>query len=184
MFTLLELVNYGRDGFKTANNLRSLSGTVEKMSRIFRLPLNIVSFSVLLVDQSAKLWFRNNLVPGTSYPIFPFFSLTYLENQGTIFGLFPGRNIFFIILSAVILTALFIFWPRIIFTGKFAFWGASLIVGGALGNLVDRILYGAVVDFLDFHFWPVFNLADSAITLGSALLLVIFYRRKDVSGSL
>jgi signal peptidase II len=141
-----------------------------------------LALSVVLLDQASKLWASRSLAG--QYPLTiveNFFHLTYHRNAGGVFGLFADstfmeKRIFFIAASVLAL-ALIAYYLRE-FGGKSlpALVGLSLISGGALGNLVDRILYGEVIDFIDWHWydhhWPTFNIADSGITVGTALLLV------------
>ena len=90
------------------------------------------------------------------------------------FGLFPGQANFLLILSILVVPALVTFliiFSRRIKTGLVKF-GLALILGGAIGNLIDRLRWGEIVDFLDFRIWPVFNLADTAITVGAILLIL------------
>lgn len=132
---------------------------------------------VLLLDQFTKLLAQTFLEPGLSHPVLPnVFHLTLLENTGIAFGLFQGAEkvLFVIILLSIgLLTAIGFRTDRKHFKVQ---WGIGLILGGALGNLADRIRVGAVIDFLDFRVWPVFNLADTAITLGVGLFLLEFLR--------
>ncbi len=136
---------------------------------------------VVLADQLTKLWIMNSLPLYGKRIIIPgFFNLVHVTNTGAAFGLLAGehtlwRQVFFIGVALVALGAIF-FAYREVKTKGFVFTvAAGLIAGGALGNLVDRIRFGAVVDFLDFYVkhyhWPAFNVADSAITVGVGLFL-------------
>lgn len=133
-----------------------------------------VAAVVLLVDQVSKELVIQYLGPGGTSSeivlipgILRFF---YVENTGAAFGLFQGRNPF-LALMAVAVVILLIVW----FRGLVASWPGAIALGlqlgGALGNLVDRFRHGFVVDFIDFSFWPTFNVADSAITVGVLLLI-------------
>jgi signal peptidase II len=110
-----------------------------------------------------------------------FFNLTYLTNKGAAFGFLAGvtaawRHYFFLILASVALVLLCFAWFRMRKDHRFYGPALAMIAGGAIGNVIDRVRFGAVVDFLDFHVaghhWPVFNVADSAITVGVALFLL------------
>ena len=108
-----------------------------------------------------------------SEAVLPFFKLTYVENTGVAFGMFRNSNTFFIVFSVVLIAAILIFRLRSPVGGLAARAGLALVLGGALGNLCDRLTYGFVIDFLDLSFFPaVFNIADSAITVGAVLLAV------------
>jgi signal peptidase II len=139
-----------------------------------------------MADQISKSLIVKFIHPYTLVPIIPgFFNLTYILNPGAAFGLLSRghasyRNPFFIGVSLVaIVFVLFCYWRQ--GRGKSLYGtGLGLIAGGALGNLLDRIFRGAVVDFLDFHLgrhhWPAFNLADSGISIGVALLVWQLWR--------
>ncbi len=126
---------------------------------------------VFILDRITKLLVLN-YIPLNESIDFPFFSLTHVLNTGTVFGLLKNASWFFIIFASAVSVFLIL---------RYKTFEESLqpilglILGGALGNLVDRILYGAVVDFIDFHFWPAFNIADSAITIAVVLLIVREY---------
>jgi signal peptidase II len=133
-------------------------------------------FFVVLLDRILKLFFLNVLSLGESIPVIRnMFHFTLVHNTGIAFGLFKNQGFFFLVVSLI---AIFVFtWllyhqakaQTLSRASRIAF---SLIIGGALGNFIDRLQFGFVVDFIDFRIWPVFNIADSAITIG-ALILVI-----------
>jgi signal peptidase II len=139
-----------------------------------------LSVVVVVVDQFTKRLVDASMQLHQSIELAPFFQLTYLRNQGAAFSFLSGaggwQRWFFIIL-AVIAGALITVWLRKLDPRRHReaiAW--ALVLGGALGNLIDRILYGYVIDFLDVYYgdwhWPAFNVADSAITLGVILLLL------------
>ena len=137
--------------------------------------------AVLFFDQLTKTLARNFLDPGTSRPVFPpVFHLTLVENQGIAFGLFQrGDSILFIVITLSIGA---LFYLGIFSNPPLRNQSAlGLILGGALGNWVDRIRVGAVIDFLDFRIWPVFNFADTAITIGVGILLLDLVISRRVS---
>ncbi len=126
--------------------------------------------AIVTADRLTKLWAIHWLKPRVDVAILPFFHLTYVENTGAAFGIGFSRNNFFIGLSAVMLAVLL--YLQTAWSGK-SLWvraGLVLVAGGAFGNLYDRIAYGYVVDFLDFRVWPVFNVADSCVTVGACCL--------------
>lgn len=136
--------------------------------RKFLIPATVAS--VFLLDRASKALVLERLSM-KSVQVAPFFRLTYAENTGVSFGLFGGRNMFFLAFSAGLVGVLLFLRRRIQAHGALAALGFALVLGGALGNLYDRISYGFVVDFFDFSFFPaVFNVADSAITVGAVLL--------------
>ncbi|MFA6433353.1 MAG: signal peptidase II [Elusimicrobiales bacterium] len=126
--------------------------------------------AVFFLDRLSKTLVLKYLYPG-SEPVLPFFKLTYVENTGVAFGMFRDSNDFFIVFSAVLIAALLVFRRKCSGRGPAVSAGLALVLGGALGNLYDRLAYGFVVDFFDLSFFPaVFNIADSAITAGAVLL--------------
>jgi signal peptidase II len=129
-----------------------------------------VVLALLILDRVSKLWAIHHLQGRPSIEVLPFFDLTYVENTGAAFSLGRGANGFFVVVSSiliVVLVRLMRRWPQK------DFWlqaGGTLVLSGALGNLYDRLAYRYVVDFLFIHHWPVFNVADSCITVGACLL--------------
>jgi signal peptidase II len=147
------------------------------LSRRLRLGL-AVAVLVALADQAAKWWMAGLLLPrgGRAVELLPFLRLVEVWNRGMSFGLFneAGASWAFVVVAALVSAAL-LWWLSLPGRGLTAL-GIGLVLGGALGNVVDRLRFGAVFDFLDFHVagwhWPAFNLADSAITVGVVLLLL------------
>jgi signal peptidase II len=105
------------------------------------------------------------------------FHLHYLENRGAAFGLLQEQRSFFIVTTILIIGGILWYLIKYPETSRLLTVALSLIVGGAVGNFIDRLLYGYVIDFFDFQFFPVFNIADSAIVVGQVLL--IYYIFKD-----
>ena len=111
------------------------------------------------------------------------FHLTYVENRGIAFGLFSGERVIFIVVTVLVLAMLVILYAKTEKTQRTRFmkYAMALILGGATGNLLERLVKGYVVDFLDFrliHF-PVFNVADIAVCLGAGLLMIHFFLTED-----
>lgn len=135
---------------------------------------------VILLDQLTKHLARIYISPFETISIFPFLNLVNVHNTGAAFGMFRSfGNIFFISVSAAAI--IFIFW--VIVTGKEDYRLFSLLAGGAIGNLIDRILFGHVVDFVDVYvsgfYWPAFNIADSALTAGIFFLAIKLIKKRD-----
>jgi len=141
-------------------------------------PLFFTAVSVLILDQLTKLVILKSLSPGASIPVLKnIFHITLIYNKGAAFGLFKGQNIFFIVLGIAALLFILYYLPRL--KGrKVAIFACALLLGGISGNLVDRLRFGSVVDFLDFRVWPVFNVADSAITIGAVLIIAQLLRSR------
>ncbi len=137
---------------------------------------------VFLLDRASKIFVLRNLSLNESVEIIKnIFYLTLVHNTGAAFGIFKNQTLFFIVVSILAVITIVIYIKKFLnvsFTIKI---GLALILGGALGNLVDRLCFGYVVDFLDFKIWPVFNIADSAITVGTFLLIVNLMTRKRVT---
>lgn len=137
-------------------------------------PLFLPALGILLGDQLSKLWVRNALEPGESVPREGFIRLTYLTNAGGAFGLFINPR-FLLVLTAAVSILIVLIYLHYLPGGRAQKVGLGLVLGGALGNLIDRLRFGAVTDFIDvrlfgdFH-WPAFNIADSAITVGVFIL--------------
>lgn len=128
----------------------------------------IVTFSL---DRLSKLLVQNSMEVGQSIPIIDgVFHLTYVENPGAAFGILAHRTNFFIVMTIIVILIVAYFYKMIPRERKLLKVALALQVGGALGNLADRILYGHVIDYFDFRVWPVFNIADSVIVAGVCLL--------------
>lgn len=138
---------------------------------------------VVLLDQASKLWIVGNFSLYESLPVVPgLFNLTYLTNTGAAFGMLAGdhgvwRQVFFIGVAVVALAAIGFLYRKLRAVSVWYGVALGLIAGGAIGNLIDRLRLGSVIDFLDVyvgvHHWPAFNLADSAITVGVAIFLLM-----------
>lgn len=137
-------------------------------------------FSILLVDQVSKAAISSKLSPGQSIPIIKnILHLTFVKNTGAAFGLFKNSIYFFIAVSVIAVVIIGVILLKAIrnenFFGDFLFnFSLILIMSGALGNLIDRVSLRYVIDFIDVRIWPVFNFADSSITIGTALLIISF----------
>ena len=135
---------------------------------------------VVVLDQITKLVADSQLLVRHPVPVFPGFSFTLLYNEGAAFSFLSdagGWQRWFFMLLSLVISLVLVYWLRRIEKHKlFLAAGIALILGGALGNLIDRSVYGYVIDFIDVYYrqyhWPAFNIADSAITLGAALLVL------------
>jgi signal peptidase II len=145
-----------------------------------KIILPAVALLVLVADQTSKYLVLSNLNPGQSWnpvaSLTRWVSITHVTNTGAAFGLFPDQSSLFVVIAVIVVAAI-IFYYRHLPTGQW--WikvSLGLQLGGALGNLMDRLRMGYVVDFIDFKIWPVFNLADSAIVIGVAILAYYLLR--------
>ena len=135
----------------------------------------LTALLVVVADQLSKMWIRSNLVVGQSLPETGFFRLTHIQNTGAAFGLFQGHSFALSIVALVgivvlLLYALFIYRRFPILDNRLGKLALGLVLGGTVGNLIDRLHLGYVTDFIDVGFWPAFNIADSAIVVGVIML--------------
>lgn len=133
----------------------------------------LISFIVVALDQITKYFALTYINPYDSFNILPFLHLVLVTNKGAAFGMFKYIGSGFFIAASVIAIIFVIY---LMIRGKEDHLGLSLILGGAIGNLIDRILYGSVVDFIDLsigkYHWPAFNIADSALSVGVTIILL------------
>ncbi|MCK4802445.1 MAG: signal peptidase II [Elusimicrobia bacterium] len=138
----------------------------------------LITLILLSVDQFSKYIIRQKMSLAESIPIIKsVFHITYVENRGIAFGLFPQGSSLFIVISLIIILGIIFFERKKVIKSLKERFCLGLILGGALGNLIDRLRFGFVIDFLDFRIWPVFNLADSGVCIGG-ILMVFFLLRK------
>jgi signal peptidase II len=145
--------------------------------------LFITAAVIVVIDQVTKAVVVSNLREGESRRVIGgVLSWTYQRNPGSAFGLFQHIPVLFTILAAAIAVVIIVRAPRV--HDHLTRFALGLVLGGAIGNLVDRIVRppgvfrGRVIDFIDFHWWPVFNIADSAVVIGAVLLLIASFRNE------
>jgi len=138
-------------------------------------------FMLLAVDQAVKFFVETTMLPGESIPpIDGIFHITYVLNPGAAFGIFPHQSWFFILAGAAMIAAFFYYYPWLKRQCGYFHYGCIALLSGAVGNLIDRIRSGLVIDFFDFRIWPVFNIADVAIVLGVvSMIYAILYKIKE-----
>ncbi len=130
----------------------------------------MVTLLVILLDQASKWWMQWKLMPGQSVPVVPgVLHITLSFNSGIAFGLFPQYGHVFLWVSLAVAAVVLVYYLRLPEPSAWTTAIASLLLGGALGNLLDRLRLGHVVDFIDFRVFPVFNVADSAVTIATIL---------------
>ena len=138
----------------------------------YRDPILIMAIpAVLILDQFTKLVVTSSLRLGESWPAGGFVRLTYAQNTGSAFGLFPNQTFALIVASLLAIGFLFYFYRTQALPSPILRLAIGMQLGGAVGNLLDRVRIGAVTDFIDVGPWPIFNLADSSIVVGMALLI-------------
>ncbi|WP_313756388.1 signal peptidase II [Tissierella sp.] len=140
----------------------------------------ILSAFIILLDQFSKYAAINHLKESASYVIIPnFFRLTYVENFGAAFGILQNKKVFFIIITCAVILSLILFLTKNYYRiNIFMRIGLGMLLGGTIGNFIDRIRFGYVVDFFSFRLFnryefPVFNIADIAIVVGTSLILIL-----------
>jgi signal peptidase II len=141
-----------------------------------------IALFVFITDQVSKAWIRGHMAWDETRPIVgDAFRLTLTRNTGGAWGLLPNANLLFIVFAIVAVTALLFAYYRMQRVDLLVGSAFSLALGGALGNLLDRIRFHYVVDFFEAKIihWPIFNIADSAISLGIVLLLIHFLRSEE-----
>jgi len=142
--------------------------------------LLIVCFGVLLLDQWTKHAVKERLLPRQIIEVIPgFFNFVHVRNTGGAFGIFGGEgggvgSVLFVVVSLIAIGSILFLFVKVREDEKTLSLSLSLVLSGAIGNLIDRLRYGEVVDFLDFYVhcyhWPAFNIADSAICIGIGLI--------------
>jgi signal peptidase II len=136
--------------------------------RLFLVPL-----AVIVVDQMIKLAIRYTIPVGSSIGLLPVLRITHIENTGAGWSLLPDQNVAIAFISVAIIGALLYWFDSF---KKYEQPWVALIIGGAAGNLIDRILLGHVIDFVDTGLWPVFNFADASISVGIVALLYLSFK--------
>jgi signal peptidase II len=160
------------------------------------LPLILPAACVLILDQTTKLWVSRTIALNDVIPVVPgFFNLVHVRNRGMAFGMMnsPGSDwsSYALIGASVVAIAVLLFWfGKAKHEGYRLIIGLSFVIGGAMGNLIDRLRFGEVTDFLDFYLsffgwhWPAFNVADSAVTVGTIWLAayIFFFQPRTGKG--
>lgn len=146
-----------------------------------------VAVLVVIIDQLSKYYIQLNFPLGASLPVVPgLFHITYILNPGAAFGILENQRVFFIIIAIIMIGTIVYVYPRLPQGLPLLTAGIGLLVGGTIGNVIDRIQTGHVVDFFDFRVWPVFNIADIAICVGVAAIiytmLIMSYKEDEQSG--
>jgi signal peptidase II len=149
------------------------------------LVLVLVSGFVIVLDQLTKELVRQNLAMSDMWSPWPWLTpyarIVHWYNTGVVFGLFQGKGDFFTILAIVVAIAIFYYYPRVPASDWTLRLAMGLQLGGALGNMIDRIWHGQVTDFISVGTFPVFNIADSSITIGVIVLLIGVYLQERKS---
>lgn len=142
----------------------------------------LIILAIVIADQLSKLAVASSLQLHETIPVIPgVFHITYVQNPGAAFGLFAYQRPLFIAVAALMIALAVFYRKRIQQESRLFQWAVTIGIAGALGNLIDRLRTGYVVDFFDFRMFPVFNIADIAITTGVILLIwtTLFDTSKD-----
>lgn len=137
----------------------------------------IIIAIIVGLDQLAKYLIQANFALNSSVPLIDgIFHITYIQNSGAAFSLFQNKTGFLIAMQLIVITIVF---GYLVMRRKKEHWcmllSLSLIIAGGLGNLIDRAMYGYVIDFLDMRFWPIFNVADISVCVGCGLLVLYMF---------
>jgi signal peptidase II len=147
-----------------------MAGTARAWARA-----GLVTAGVLALDQATKALVRHDLALGDENPVLPAIKLVHTRNSGVAFGTFAGGGALVTALVGVALVALLAYFATHA-TKPLVWLPTGMLLGGALGNVIDRVRDGAVTDFVKLPAWPAFNLADASITVGVLLLLLVVER--------
>lgn len=144
--------------------------------------LGILTIILVIIDQLSKYYIQSTMMLGESIPVWEdIFHITYILNSGAAFGMMANQTAFFIVLALAIVGAVIYFYPTIRRESRVMKIGIGLLLGGAIGNLIDRVHIGMVVDFFDFRIWPIFNIADIGIVCGAGIILAVSFLTRDKS---
>ncbi|MDH7487150.1 MAG: signal peptidase II [Anaerolineae bacterium] len=141
-----------------------------------------VAALVLILDQLSKSWVLRNIPLYETWVPIPalarVFVFRHVTNTGAAFGLFPNGGAILLAIAVVVIVAIVVYTRYLPTERWLVLLSLGLQLGGALGNLIDRLRFGHVVDFIDFHFWPTFNVADMSLVTGVALLALLMLTEK------
>ncbi len=143
------------------------------------LIIALVAVVIFAADFITKWLVQTRMTPGESISVIPHvFSITYIRNAGAAFGILQRQTVLFVVITCIVILLILTYGRRVARGWPAMSIALGLQLGGALGNLLDRLMYGRVIDFIDIHVWPfVFNIADSAIVVGGILFAVLVLRQ-------
>lgn len=145
----------------------------------------LIALIVWILDRATKIWVVQTLPLWSSRPLLgKWLYITHVRNTGAAFGLFGGQAVPLAFVSLGLFLILFLLRSQLPALGTSGKLALAMIIGGAVGNLYDRLKFGYVIDFLDLKFWPVFNVADSAVVVGAILLVFVFWApEREITGN-
>ncbi|HHW61077.1 MAG TPA: signal peptidase II [Syntrophomonadaceae bacterium] len=139
--------------------------------------------AVIFIDQLCKFTVESKMVWGQSWEVVPgVLDFALVHNYGAAFGIMQGKSWFFLIMAFIVIAIILYLYSRYSFPplGQYA---AALLIGGAIGNFIDRWFYGYVIDFISIGWWPVFNIADMAIVMGGILFFIFIWQNEKQEGT-
>ena len=144
----------------------------------------ILTIILVIIDLTVKLIIKNTMIPNQSITIINnFFYITYVKNTGAAWSILSGRKIFLIIFSLIVIISIIYYIIKRKDYNKLELIGYSVVLSGAIGNLIDRIIYGYVIDYLDFYIfnydYPIFNIADILIVIGIIIIFISYGGRDE-----
>ncbi|MBW2971832.1 signal peptidase II [Candidatus Woesearchaeota archaeon] len=143
------------------------------------LALVLISIAIIIVERIVKFYITENLRMGESIPVMgSFLMITRTENLGGGFGVLAGQSIIFISAAILVLVLIVYFYNKIIYDRLLVF-ASAFILGGTVGNMMDRLFFGHVIDYIDFAVWPTFNLSDVSLVTGVVLLFIYMYQWQE-----
>lgn len=135
-----------------------------------------IILGLILADQLSKQYIQSTMSLEMSIAVIPnIFHITYILNPGAAFGILEHQRWFFIMIAIMMLGIIVYYYPKLKEEHPLVRLGTALLVGGAVGNLIDRVQTGYVVDFLDFRIWPIFNVADMGIVIGVGIIVYTLF---------
>ncbi len=141
------------------------------------LIISLTAVFIVIFDQLTKYLISKTMELNQTIPIIKnIFHLTYLHNFGAGFSIFQGQRSLFILIALLVIGIIIYYYSKL--PKKTPFYiSIALILAGTIGNLIDRLFLGYVIDFLDFRIWPAFNIADSALTIGAIILIILYWKK-------
>lgn len=165
--------------------VRDPAGPTSRLADRLIAPASAIPLVILILDQAAKAWVRAELTLGEPVRVIgDWVRLLYIHNEGAAFGIHIGRHspLFFLTVASVVSIVVFVLYARTPMEERVERVSLAMILGGALGNIVDRVRWERVVDFVqvgvDGHYWPIFNVADAAVTTGVVILAYEYLFRR------
>ena len=164
------------EGKETGERPRETGVSASAENSLRLLHLLGIAFLTVFLDQLTKWIVVSSLYLHESHTVVPrILSITRIHNTGIAFGLFPGMSDVLMIVTLVSIIVVFYFYLTLEHRNNWITVACGLIIGGAMGNLLDRFRLGYVVDFIYFSFWPAFNVADSSVSVGVGILMIGFF---------